>query len=262
MEAKSANIIKEEVKAYLNDFFKDYPIFLVKFTGNEEWAKDILEGKLYMNTFKYYRDLEKETGIKGQGDILEGIVKLIPESIELISNSNSEKLKIEPNYMNIKYNDDDNILLYCMRSLKISDFDILEFEKKENKLEVLMKLNFNSKKIEQMKKDFGEYVVVINQIEMIEKVNNTAIKEGLPLEYGDVIYSDDNDIDRIKAFSEFLPRRFLYKDAYFEYQQEYRIVIQKENTNDKFFNIGRLEEALIIKTEDLKEQSLKIELII
>ncbi len=56
-----------DVKQELKKFFGEGPLFYIKFTREEQWAKDILQGKLFMNKLEYYRNLELNSGIKGQG---------------------------------------------------------------------------------------------------------------------------------------------------------------------------------------------------
>lgn len=261
MGKKYAEISKEELKTIMINSFKDNAIILAKFTGNKEWANDVCKGNLYMNTFKYYRDLEKSTGIKGQGDLKEGVLTVKPESMKLISNQNGNEIIFKPTFMELKYTMDENVLVYCMRAITIKDFEILEFEQNENKVHVYMKLNFSNEYIEKIKSEFGEYVVLLNPRGFIDKVLDITVKNNIPVHFGNVKYRPSNDIDRAKDFVDFSPERFLYKDLDFEYQKEFRIAIYKEKVDDKFLKVGLLDGiAKRYRVEELADYILVTDL--
>ena len=44
---------EENVKNELKDFFGQQPIFFIKFVSKEEYAEDIVNGKLFMNKVSY-----------------------------------------------------------------------------------------------------------------------------------------------------------------------------------------------------------------
>ncbi|MCL2663538.1 MAG: hypothetical protein FWE83_09465 [Oscillospiraceae bacterium] len=59
----------------IEKIIKDIP-YLIKFQGNERTyaEKLISQGQLFMQSAEAYINIEKQTGIKGQGDIREGLV--------------------------------------------------------------------------------------------------------------------------------------------------------------------------------------------
>lgn len=257
MEIKS----KDELKELMLDFFQDNPIIFLKFTNNEEWANDILDGRLYMNTLKYFRDLENDMGIKGQGDKNEGVLTLRPESLKLIPQNGGKALELKPSYARMKYNDDDDIYVYCMMDITMNDIEIVEFSQENNKVHVTLKLKFQCSDIKNIREDFGSYAIIIYPGRFLEKVNKKCGEEQIPISYGMVKYREENDNERVDKFMEFSPERFLFKDLDFEYQKEYRLAIKRNTKNSNYFNIDSLRDlAYMVEVDESFNDKLKIEL--
>ena len=79
MEDKIAQEDLENLLSQLESFLGTKPICYLKFCSKEEYANSVLEGDLFSNTPRYFREKEKETGDRGQGDADELILALQTE---------------------------------------------------------------------------------------------------------------------------------------------------------------------------------------
>ena len=161
-------------------------IYLLKFTSKYEHAKDLLDGKLFMNQAAYYHDLEV-----GQGDIREGAFS--HKSMAYMGSSRP---------------------IYCM-------YAVYEYQYINNRIIVPKKIvsEFQS-----------EYIVIIKYKEFIQKLKNKELKTKFALTMGEVKYRFLSVEDSHKIL-EGNANSLLYKNPYYKYQQEYRIIVH-ENLED------------------------------
>ena len=116
------------------------------------------------------------------------------------------------------------------------------------------------KEIENLKKDFGEYAVIISPTKLEENISKSLDQADKNWIFGEVRYRGINDFERILAFSKQDATRFLYKDKYFEYQKEYRLVIDESIEDTKIIEIGELKDATILMKVDSLEKGLSFEI--
>ncbi|MDB0440336.1 hypothetical protein C4R89_12415 [Clostridioides difficile] len=225
-----------DIRKELKEFFGERPLFYIKFTREEKWAKDILEGKLFMNKVDYYRQLEVNSGIKGQGDLSELKAKIIPLEIKIESKDTNLVIPLKVKSLEFELDEDKQKPVFCITGLTIDDMII------DSYCENSVKLRFPYKKEEAdlLRKEFGEYVVVLNPKQFEENISNTLNNEGIGWIFGKVKYTGENSFERIKAFSNSTPERFLYKDLEFQHQKEYRLVLDENIENNKTLSIGSL----------------------
>lgn len=240
----------------LKTLFKNKVILLLKFTDKESYAKDILNGNLYMNTVQYYRNLEEEYKIKGLGDKDEVKQVFAFEELNLIPNNqnlmgNNESLKFKKAKGKFYFKEDSIIPMYCMMGLTIDDFEICEVENNIAKL----RINLENLNIDRMVQDFGQYVSIINYPEFKKRIIGRCEEDNFYCEYGVVNYCEENNLEKINSYIEGSTKRFLYKDLFFEYQKEFRWVILGKDINEShFYNIGSLEGIVTnIMTRDINK---------
>ena len=118
----------------------------------------------------------------------------------------------------------------------------------------------NALEIENLKKDFGEYAVIISPTKLEENISKSLDQADKNWIFGEVRYRGINDFERIQAFSKQDATRFLYKDKYFEYQKEYRLVIDESIEDTKIIEIGELKDATILMKVDSLEKGLSFEI--
>jgi hypothetical protein len=228
--------LKMEIRKELKEFFGERPLFYIKFTREEKWAKDILKGKLFMNKVDYYRKLELNSGIKGQGDSSELKAKIIPLEIKLESKDTNVAIPLKVKSLEFELDEDKNKPVFCITGLTIDDMIIDSYCENSVKL----KIPYKKEEADLLRKEFGEYVVILNPKQFEENISNTLNNEGIGWIFGKVKYTGKNSFERIEAFSNSTPKRFLYKDLEFQHQKEYRLVLDENIENNKIISIGNL----------------------
>ncbi len=225
-----------DIRKELKEFFGERPLFYIKFTREEKWAKDILEGKLFMNKVDYYRQLELNSGIKGQGDLSELKAKIIPLEIKIERKDTNLVIPLKVKSLEFELDEDKQKPVFCITGLTIDDMIIDSYCENSVKL----RLPYKKEDADLLRKEFGEYVVVLNPKQFEENISNTLNNEGIGWIFGKVKYTGENSFERIEAFSNSTPERFLYKDLEFKHQREYRLVLDENIENNKTLSIGSL----------------------
>lgn len=234
---------REEVEEGLKAYFGDRVLFYLKFTKRKEWADNLTEGKLFMNTIEVFRKLESKNSSKGQGDKQELKLPLKFEDISLKCLEIEEDIKLNPGTVTFEFKDDKYIPAFCICGLTIDDMELSKYDDNN----VTMNLPFNEKNLDLLKKEFGEYVVVIGN-EFENRVNNIIKDNG---RFKKVKYGDGNEWDKVDSFFKCNPDRFFFKSTEFKYQREYRIVIDEKVEGSKVLEIGDLKDiSHVMKIED------------
>ncbi|OOE22027.1 hypothetical protein [Bacillus subtilis] len=233
----------------LQNEFKKLSLF-VKFT-KEEYVNDILDGKLYMNNFKYFIDLEKKKRVKGQGDKFEAAFVTRAVDLRIIDTRTNTVIGVSKSAEIIeRYTEAPKVPLFCFTYFSNEDFTILE-ETDEN---ITVTLNLNSDEKDVFIKDFGEKAIVFPGdflnivLSSFEKQNLRGIAK--PVQYCDFDFLDE---DRRKLFENGSIDMFFWKDHFFKTQREIRIVLpEKRIENNLIVNFqGIRDEAFVLNTEDL-----------
>lgn len=246
---------KENVKNELKDFFREQPLFFIKFVNKKEYAEDICNGKLFMNKVSYYRELEKKSQKKGQGDIGELKNRIHGFDGTLTSEDKSISIPIKGS-IDFEFNEDKCTPIFCLMGIKINDLEISEYD--DTYVKLIFK--YDKEEIENFKDDFGKYVVIINPMKFKENIYKSLEKINKNWIFGEVRYRGINDFDRIQAFSKQDVTRFLYKDKYFKYQKEYRLVIDESIEYPKTIEIGQLKDSTIVMEVENLEKGLELTL--
>ncbi|GGC97807.1 hypothetical protein [Pontibacillus salipaludis] len=234
---------------YFREEDRDGIFILLKFS-KREYLEMIQKGKLYMNNFEYFINLERETGIKGQGDKLEAanvmndmiLQVLDPGSHDIVGELEASQMHFRPDYM--KY-----IPIFCMTYIGPNDIEIIE----ESQEQMNAVINLNEDLRSRITQEFGEHVLVISPNEFIKKVMTMAERENLALRAGKVNYSNlsINDKERFDEFHSGNPALYFRKDKSFEYQNEFRLVLHGEHTKKPVIkDIGDISEVSKLMTVD------------
>lgn len=253
------NFNEEEIKQELKCFIGEDPILYLKHVREEEWAKDIYSGKLFMNTVKFFRELEENSGIRGQGDRHELIQRLEITNGKIINNDTNEVfLEFGSANASIEIEGDKDVYIYCASAITLDDLELLE----RNESSVTFKLPFDEEVIKDLKKDFGEYVVLISGPGFRSRIDSLISHNKLKAIFRKVKYCETNALQKVEAFNISSAERFFYKDIDLAYQKEYRLAVNKEFIKDGYLDIGTIKEiAYICKIDDLAKYVLSYNLV-
>ena len=94
--------------------------------------------------------------------------------------------------------------------------------------------------------------MIIGARELEEKLRVFHKTYNLEYLFEKVIYCPQNRLDRMEAFNQGKPERYLYKNDDLAYQREYRLVSWIEMPEDHFIEIGKLESAKIFMASQLR----------
>ena len=198
---------------------EDINIMLTLKFGSKENIKDLFEnGTIYCKPIEYFRKLEDEML---RGDSFEGTTKLknfttgkltltFPDGKEL--KLNTSKFQIKEHLTEVKGN------LYCLTILRKEDFK-----------------NVVSFKFDERNKRFGSHFLLIRDNKSFyDRLFKGFEKQKLSTKKNLVTYYDKEKKDGdVSPFE---------KPLEFEYQKEFRIIIQNDEEQDIKFQIGSLED--------------------
>ena len=168
--------------------------FVIKFVSTEEYADNLLNGKLFMHSARYYHLLEQERGA-GQGDIREGWI--FPEIMM---------------YKNIDYP------IYCLYAVSAEEI-------KESQIKIPQKV------ISDFHCENGYLVLIdFNQFEVALAHCDT---HGYELCGGLVTYGIPSRELSAKLVLPENTDNLLIKHPAFQHQQEYRLIVYQKISNEK-----------------------------
>ena len=206
-------------------------VFLAKVFSEPQHAGDLIRGKLYANTLRYFRNIE---GDSTRGDPEEGAI--MPQL---------EDLAIELTSTNTTTGEVDKITnLFCMYAARTGQFTTVSEQN----------IAGFQKQLEMPKdcQEFGSHAVLIkNPSEFIRRVNLAAEKKEYKVHSG-LVQCYDRDIGTPPIHSP-IQTLFLKRKIY-EYQKEWRLAIDTGTTTDCpiILDIGGIEDiAVQISTPDL-----------
>lgn len=249
---KDLIISEEERKSIVQQIEKfcgEKPYFYLKFTSCKDFAEDIIKGNFYSNTPAYFRELEKDSGVRGQGDQYEliNVIELTKftmrdfETDEIIMHGTGGNV-------NIKFKDDDSIPLISLVGIPIDDMKLVEYDNNH----ATFIFPFSPDEYKEMENQFGKYCVIMDGKELEKKVKSYSKSVGCDYIFDKIIYCKQNSLDRIMSFNNSAKERFLYKNEDLKYQREYRIVFAHEIPKEHYINLGKFDNAIIVDSSNLQ----------
>ncbi|MGE7637625.1 hypothetical protein [Peribacillus frigoritolerans] len=220
----------------------------VKFT-KPEFLDSFLDGNLFMNNFRSFIDLENQTKIKGQGDKLEAGFVFRGNNATIYY---KDKEVGRANFAEFveRYDKAEKLPVFCFARFESKDLAVIE----ENEEGVQVKINLNEEDQNAFLKDFGPTAVVLPG-DFYERVANTCKDKGIHFAAGQVAYLDYNhhNDQRRKSFDAGSVDMFFWKDDFFKYQRECRVVLTDTFIdNGMMLNIGNMrEKAITLDTSEL-----------
>ena len=200
----------------------NYKVFL-KF-GNKENLEKLQSGNIYMKNAKYFRELETSGGIVGMGDRYDSCIvqRDAPIWINGVKLPNADWL-VETNTR------DEKTPIFCCSCLKEEDF-IYDPLKKEY---IVDRKAFC---VEELKKDFGEFVLIIPYPEVfIARIKEYCEANSIDLQFKEVTYVDYDDKNKkwIKEYKNNLSLFFIKDRRRFENQKEFRLLLANVFTEEE-----------------------------
>lgn len=240
----------------IEDYIGSRPCFYLKFCEEKKFADDVVNGKLFSNTPKHFRELELESGKRGQGDQYELISNINIDKVDLKDVTTGEIVMVATGgSLNIRYEDDDSRPMVSFVGISLKDM-ILDHA---NEKEAIFKLPFTEDEYAEMESKFGKYCVLIDARILENNINLYCNRNNCEYIFDSVIYCDQNQLDRIIAFNSCKKERFLYKNCDLSLQREYRLVLAQEMPKDHFINIDKLNNSIVIEAKKLKDFELSID---
>lgn len=209
--------------------------YLLKFLKKENYINDLLDGKLYMNTLKYFK--EKEYLDKARADKFETIFSHKQQKFDFININGTyfTNTQIQKGSITSISQRFDLCNIFCLFALWK--------EKEDDKIF-----------IDEKNKTFGKYCICITDVqEFLNRVIKVIEKENIECSFMKVNYINKDedykiDIDEV-PFTKF---------DNFKYQNEFRIAIDtKKNINKSYIlEIGDIRDIAFSTSIDELNQSL------
>ena len=220
---------------------------LMKF-GSEENLKKLQHGQLYMKNLRYYVNQEKNTGDQCVGDLYDGqmlvhdikMKAFTVEGKQLIFSASAPNMALDLGYLDKP--------IFCMFKF---DYRNITSEKIEGN-NLIAEYRFSDSQMRNIK-DFGEYVLVVKDAnKFIERIKEALNREEYDLIHEEVKYYGKNLVQHIRDVHEFPYKIAFWKRDLYEYQQEYRFLVDTEVEDHLSVNIGDISDITkIYKTEEV-----------
>ncbi len=232
--------LKEKLLEWNNIHNNGKPILLLKFCKQREYVEDIKNGKLYLNTVEFFRNLEEKTGSKDKGDDLECMF-IDPET--------KKRTQVK---------DDEKVSLFSFFGINVDEIKIIDYKMKDNNIMTIF-YRLPEEKLEEFIDIFGDNCITIWTCEFEKKISS-FLKES---EYhvGNCIYKEPTP-EKIYEFIEGSPERFLYKTKTLAYQHEYRFIYLNKIPENHYLEIGEFEEKGIFDSKELLTATHNIDVLL
>lgn len=237
-------------------------LFLLKI-GEREHLKDLIDGQLYCSPSEKYIKQERDLHDKGQGDLLEGKMKIKVAGGHWEDNATHAKIKLLPNsVITIRIENVNNMPIFCMTKGTAED---CEEYKSDTEYVIKYKKSFKEE-VERSFKKADSAVIILEPKRFIGSISNT-INHAIfaeDIHYFDYDIMDINmmyyllGVDKFesnKAYSMVYDNRYrhlLCKDISFGEQREHRIIIlDDEIIEPQKYKFKFDSKYLLVDLEDL-----------
>lgn len=242
------------------------PLFMIKY-GKEEHLKQIVNGSIRFAPSQTYVKMEELLHNKGQGDLLDGKMKLKIESAEMFDyETNNLKAAIPNCIFTISIQDVNDMPIFCVSHYGCEDTSSYESKNK-------YKISLRPDKLNCIKQDFSEatHALIILEpdkfITGVQAINGHQITsdqiryynyEENSLEMYMYLATGNADIrinETLTLTYENRYRHLLCKDTDFEKQQEYRfIVLDDLISKPVFYQFEFSSEYILVPFDELKKE--------
>ncbi|MGI6688242.1 MAG: hypothetical protein ACOX6Y_07825 [Christensenellales bacterium] len=236
----------------LRELVKDRIFMLLKF-GEDMYMNYLHEkGEICMRPVRYYRELERKSNIRGQGDMYDSILPLGEGRFTFIPEDGGPILQgtASDSYIGL-YNDN---FIYCMTAITSKNLYGGMLDKENGVLiDAIFKFTQEEKKAIRAHFPNADSVVFFhNTPEFLRDFDNKMQQKRIGLSKNMVSYQHLKPltIENIKRFHH-NPMSFVFtKDLYFECEQEFRVMLDKKASN--------IQEKYIIQIGDQQHYSHKV----
>lgn len=230
------------------EVFKD---FLIKFFEQEQWAKDFVNGNLYINQAgNFITEANNFRGDDSEGHQVTSFTN--PILIQFTNIATGEHIKFPlPPRTPIKQNfvGANKVPIFCASKLDRNNLRKIDSNK----------FQLNSDYIAHMKQ-FGEYAVIFSRKEFLARVSLSLKEQDIYYIFGDVAYKEyDTEFkhfeSNIEQYKQFLCK-YISKEREYNRQNEWRLVLCNNelihDTEDHLeLSIVPLKYAIILPTKEL-----------
>lgn len=218
---------------------KDEPIVaILKFVSCKEHAEEFVSGRFYVNDVKFFRDLEKNTGVRGQGDANE-LTYNIPHAKFFAIDPKTNEVVFESTVNSsarVFHRSDDFIPLVCFVGIKASELVLVN----ETEDVYEYKFPFSNDELKKMEAKFGKYCIFISPEALINRLHE--LNKRFAIKFEPIAYVDESDLSKAIAHFEGKIERFFFKDKDLSYQKEYRLCIYDDMPANHVFEVSPFSE--------------------
>ena len=226
---------------------------LAKISNNQQRLKSFISGEVFMNPLSYFINLEKESGIKGQGDRLEAAHYFRDLTLSIKDVETGELIPfIEAEDLTLQSPERTKTPVYCMVTIDLEMMEVTE----ETDEYVEFKVLIPEENLNLIVKEFGEFAVIVPLGNFKERLDKAINEKGGNSISGKVNYQDytKNYTDRIKGYGDLdSPLVCFNKCDSLKYQNEYRFLMDGISVEKGIcVNVGDLSDiAYELRTKDL-----------
>lgn len=252
MSISKDDIVIQQIESQLGN----KPLFYLKFTSQEKFARDIVNGDLYANTPEFFREKEKITGERGQGDKYELLQIIDSTNLKFINNETEEcDFTLSEATVTTQYKSDDNMPIISFVGLTLRDM----FLDSDSEKETIFRFPFTSEEYNNMENTFGKYCVIIGADKLIRQIEQYSLDNQTAFLFDKINYCPQNMLNRMQSFFDASAKRFLFKNEDLSYQREYRLVFNTIIPDDNFFHIGSLaDNAKVTESSKLRDLAFAV----
>ena len=228
-------------------------VMLIKYSDDRKHLEELQKGHLYMNTLKYYRNLEKGMGDSSEGKTVVNKVdfKIVHMPTHRVFFGKGERGEIDREEDAMKH-------IFCTSYIEYRDLKVI---KKEN-YHVDANIKFTEEHKQEVRKNFGKYALIIGYAPFVNNLNDYFKKDNIDNGNGKVKYDDfsTNNLKRLAPHFLNLPDKYLWKDFYFENQKEFRItILNRDSINPVKIKVGDMSKyTRLMTTKELFDDNFVI----